>query len=99
MPCPQGIDIPGCFSAYNASYALGYMAGIQQYTMVTGSAMAQPRSARSCIACGQCVKRCPQAIPIPESLKGVAGRLEPFWYRGIMSAARSLRRSGKKTSP
>lgn len=28
MPCPHGINIPGCFSAYNASFAHGWFTGV-----------------------------------------------------------------------
>lgn len=27
MPCPKGINIPGCFAAYNASYAHSWFTG------------------------------------------------------------------------
>ena len=31
MPCPKGINIPGCFAAYNASYAHSWFTGLSQY--------------------------------------------------------------------
>ena len=40
MPCPQGINIPGCFSAYNASFAHGWFTGLSQY--FTASAVRRP---------------------------------------------------------
>ena len=81
MPCPRGVNIPGCFAAYNTSYAMGWTAGIQQY--LTSVNVADPNStsnARSCSACGKCVKQCPQNIDVPAQLKRVSRRLEP----GIM---------------
>ena len=30
MPCPKGINIPGCFAAYNASYAHSWFTGLSQ---------------------------------------------------------------------
>ena len=35
MPCPQGVDIPGCFSAYNMRYTDGWYAGFKTYFMCT----------------------------------------------------------------
>ncbi|MCL2508691.1 MAG: aldo/keto reductase [Oscillospiraceae bacterium] len=78
MPCPKRVNIPGCFAAYNASYAVDLFTGFQQYT--TTSNISDPKSnssARNCVKCGKCVKECPQNIDIPAQLKRVARRLEP----------------------
>ena len=78
MPCPKGVNIPGCFAAYNASYSMDLFTGFQQYT--TTSNISDPvnhSSARNCVQCGVCAKKCPQHIAIPEQLKRVARRLEP----------------------
>ena len=37
MPCPQGINIPGVFSSYNASYQVDYKTGIMGYFMCAGA--------------------------------------------------------------
>jgi predicted aldo/keto reductase-like oxidoreductase len=80
MPCPQGINIPGCFAAYNASYAMGFATGMQQYITGTGSQPKTRRGAKNCVKCGNCAKKCPQHIDIPQSLDAVARRMEPFWF-------------------
>lgn len=87
MPCPQGINIPGCFSAYNASYSISRFTGIQQYTLSTHANTKNPHGASDCIACGKCEKRCPQMIAVSEGMKAVEKRMEPFWYKIGMKAA------------
>lgn len=86
MPCPKGVNIPGCFAAYNTSYAIGRSAGIQQYFMSTG-ALTRSGAASNCIKCGKCEKHCPQSIPIRNSLDDVIKRVEPVWYRAAMKVA------------
>jgi predicted aldo/keto reductase-like oxidoreductase len=81
MPCPSHVNIPGCFAAYNASYAIGYITGLKTYIMnagITSDAMSGPSL---CVACGACERHCPQKIPVIESLKAARRRLEPFWFR------------------
>ncbi|MCL2299969.1 MAG: aldo/keto reductase [Firmicutes bacterium] len=78
MPCPKHVNIPGGFAAYNASYAVDLFTGFAQYT--TGMNIAGGKdssSARNCVNCGACVKKCPQNIDIPAQLARVARKLEP----------------------
>ena len=90
MPCPKGINIPACFSAYNASYSISRFTGIHQYMMSTGGMSTNPHMASDCVGCGKCEQHCPQQIPIRRSLKEVSRRMEPIWYRaGISMMARS----------
>jgi predicted aldo/keto reductase-like oxidoreductase len=93
MPCPQGINIPACFSAYNMSYAVGFVSGIQQYVTSTGATNpAASHLPASCVKCGKCEKHCPQHIQIRDSLTAVTKRMEPFWFKSAMKlAARILR--------
>ncbi|MCL1803261.1 MAG: aldo/keto reductase [Eubacteriaceae bacterium] len=86
MPCPNGVNIPDCFSSLNTSYSIGYIAGLAGY--VTAFKTNNPRN---CKKCGLCEKSCPQAIPIQESLKLVARRMEPAPIRLAMKAAGWLR--------
>lgn len=88
MPCPQGVNIPGCFSAYNASYAMGRISGIMQYTTSTGANRSEHRMASRCIDCGQCEKHCPQHIEIRKELKAVRRRMEPFYFNAAMAVMR-----------
>ena len=66
--CPAGIDIPGCFAAYNEYNKT-------RDTADFAKAYAQiPESARAdcCLECEACLEHCPQQIKIPDMLKKVA---------------------------
>jgi predicted aldo/keto reductase-like oxidoreductase len=88
MPCPRHVNIPACFAAYNTSYAMGLVQGMQQYTTSAGITSEQTSGAGRCVKCGQCEKHCPQNLAIMSSLLQVRKRLEPFWYRLAISLAR-----------
>ena len=80
MPCPQGVDIPGSFSAFNRAGYDGYFRGLKDYFMCT--ALRQKRAAASqCIGCGKCEKHCPQSIEIRQELKRVKKSFETPIYR------------------
>jgi len=96
MPCPARVDIPACFSAYNASFAGGKFAGIRQYIMSTGAMGAVQGRASQCVACGKCEPLCPQHIRVTQALRDVRGRLEPWWYAAGISVARSVMGKNRK---
>ena len=82
MPCPFGVDIPGCFKAYNNSYADNYIQGIKEYLMCT--TMKKEKSMASmCRECGKCEQHCPQSIEIRKELKKVKRRFETPVYKLI----------------
>lgn len=69
MPCPVGINIPGCFSLYN-NY---HMYGKEEFY-----GMMQPNQrASNCVECGLCETHCPQTIQIRQELKKVKAIFEP----------------------
>jgi len=83
MPCPQKIDIPSCFAAYNARYVTGLVAGISMYaTILVGKNI----GASACVKCGACEKLCPQHIPIMQEMEAVKKTLEPLWIRLALKA-------------
>ena len=77
MPCPHGINIPGCFSAYNASYAHGWFTGLTQYFTASAVRTASPKLVSNCVGCGACARHCPQQIDIPARLGEVRRRFQP----------------------
>ncbi len=75
MPCPAGVDIPGCFKIYNSSYIDGYANAWREYFMCT--AMKNEKSMASlCRKCGKCEIHCPQGIHIRDELTKVKRRFE-----------------------
>ncbi|HML46563.1 MAG TPA: aldo/keto reductase [Clostridia bacterium] len=94
MPCPQHVNIPGCFAGYNAVYAHGFSKGVQQYMQSTGALSPLPANAGRCIKCRKCESHCPQNIPIAETMQTVAKRMEPFWYKAGMAVARRYAAGG-----
>jgi predicted aldo/keto reductase-like oxidoreductase len=100
MPCPRHVNIPACFAAYNTSYSMGLVQGMQQYTTSAGVTSEHTSGAGRCVKCGHCEKHCPQHLPIIASLELVRRRLEPFWYRGIIALARFfLGKTRARTAP
>ena len=85
MPCPQKINIPGIFSAYNLYYTLGTYQGIRQYASSTGfDGSGKQYSPSRCVKCGICEKHCPQNIEIINWLGEAQKKLEPFWLKYAM---------------
>ena len=77
MPCPYGLDSPVIFAFYNKSLAEGniasegsveqreYRRARRSFLTTYDKSIARMRQADHCIDCGECLKHCPQAIPIP----------------------------------
>jgi predicted aldo/keto reductase-like oxidoreductase len=83
MPCPAGVDIQGCFEQYNHIHMFGDKRVTKFfYAARMGGAMTGKASNASlCKQCGNCVKACPQGLPIPELLKEVSKEFEGFWFK------------------
>ncbi len=80
MPCPQNVDIPGTFAAYNRKYSDGKMTALKEYFMCTAMRK-NSSSASNCIECGKCEKHCPQHIEIRKELKKAKKNLETPLYK------------------
>jgi predicted aldo/keto reductase-like oxidoreductase len=67
MPCPHGVDIPGVFKTYN-KYAISKFerAFIKEY-----EDLGKEKLAENCIACGECLDKCPQSIDIPKRMEEI----------------------------
>ncbi len=80
MPCPQNVDIPASFSAYNHKYSEGTFSALTEYFMCT--ALRKDYSGVSnCIECGKCELHCPQHIEIRKELKNAKKHLETPLYK------------------
>ncbi|MBF0499751.1 MAG: aldo/keto reductase [Candidatus Riflebacteria bacterium] len=72
MPCPAGVNIPGCFGMLNNLAMFENPDAVKfQYNVFLGQGKAS-----KCVQCGECAPKCPQHIPIPEKLKEVVKVLE-----------------------
>ena len=73
MPCPAGVNIPGCFSAWNRYHMY------QNYNVVSWQwekEVGEEHQAKNCIQCGKCEAACPQKLAIREDLKKVQADLD-----------------------
>jgi len=94
MPCPVGVNIPGCFSAYNTRYSMGYIEGMKQFATSTGMSQVKSGSPGLCVKCGKCEPLCPQNISIVKELAVVCRKMEPWFIKVFGYCARAF--LGKK---
>ncbi len=88
MPCPGGVDIPGCFAAYNTRYTDSWFSGMKDYFMCT-TLRTNPTNASRCLKCGKCEQHCPQKISIRKELEQVKKHMEsPVWHLAKAIAGR-----------
>ncbi len=99
MPCPHGVDIPGTLHCYNLT-ATERPSSARHEFMQTIALREQPATPDQCIGCHACEKKCPQHLPIVESLEKARRALMPPHYRLAMRVARGwlyYRRKRKAT--
>ncbi len=68
LPCPHGVNIPRNFSLFNDHHMLNDPAARNRYYGL----LSEKERASGCVACGECVEKCPQQIAIPDELQYVA---------------------------
>jgi len=90
LPCPKGINIPACFSAYNNSYSQGFITGMTLYLTSTSVMSKERPSPNLCTQCGVCERNCPQNLNIREDLKLVTKRFESLPFRIGLNIARKV---------
>lgn len=85
MPCPHGVNIPGCFECYNSRHAFKDKSAKMVYYFQNGGIVTdQPTLASMCEQCGECVEKCPQNLPIPDLLEDVKGDMEGFMMKPMI---------------
>ena len=91
MPCPSNVMIPICFEEYNKMHLFGgpEEAKFRYALRLSGELVDSPPGyASRCVACGDCLDKCPQHIRIPEVLAQVAAEMEGPALVERMAAAR-----------
>jgi predicted aldo/keto reductase-like oxidoreductase len=81
MPCPYGIDIPGIFAYYNRCVNEGnipkdaqdgnYRRARRAFLVGFDRNIPKERQFDHCIGCSICSRKCPQSIPISESMERI----------------------------
>lgn len=89
MPCPQGVDIPTVFNAYNSGLAHGWLKGEYEYMQVTSLGGVTTGAGR-CADCGACEAKCPQQLPIPDLVDRIAARYEGVPYKLAVAVKRKV---------
>jgi len=92
MPCPYGVDIPGCFSIYNDKYLINDKSSKFIYMRNLGAMSVKPANASQCKQCGKCESHCPQKIAIRDQLKTVSREMEGPFYKPMVAIARKVMR-------
>ncbi|WP_312694202.1 4Fe-4S dicluster domain-containing protein [Caproiciproducens sp.] len=90
MPCPAGVNIPGCFSCYNDKYLMEDKSARRRYFQSLGAVFAKPAVASQCRQCGKCESHCPQKIAIRKELKTVSREMEGVLYKPFVAVVRKF---------
>ncbi len=90
MPCPYGVNIPGCFSNYNDKYLLDVKHFRWKYMQTLGAMSQKPSFASQCRECGKCESHCPQNIAIRNELKTVSREMEGILFKPTVNIVRKL---------
>ncbi len=102
LPCPAGVDIPGCFSLYNDKNIHKGLVRESSYLFRTsGFDGGKASYASLCRDCGACEKKCPQSLPIRKYLKDVSRDMEKLYFKPSVHILRgymklSAKRRGKR---
>lgn len=93
MPCPSGVAIPKCFDLYNQLHMFDAGATAKFYYAASVGGVigaGDPGLASRCVACGECLDKCPQQIPIPEILEKVAEEMEDAGFQDRLAGVKAM---------
>ncbi|AJQ28043.1 aldo/keto reductase [Pelosinus fermentans] len=69
MPCPAGVNIPGCFTILNDNFIFGDSPAVRErHKFLYNFRIDSAAHASNCIECGKCESHCPQNISIRKEL-------------------------------
>ena len=90
MPCPAGINIPLAFSYWNKDGIEGGFTSKLFHAFMAGASTVDGKKhwVSDCRQCGLCERKCPQHLPIRESLKQVHKDLETPIWRALATVAK-----------
>ena len=74
MPCPNGVNIPGVFGMYNDAVMYNDVARARALYQIR---IPKDEQAHNCVACEECLEKCPQEIEIVDWLKKADELLVP----------------------
>lgn len=97
LPCPAGVKIPKCFDFWNKMHMFGNPGEAKfMYTAFLSGMTSndEPGFASQCVACGQCLEKCPQHIAIPDFLEKVAAEMEGAGFQEYVDGIRQHFTSG-----
>ncbi len=80
LPCVKNIPIPTVLKLYNRWQVFGGTdwSKMHQITEEYTSSVSDSQTADHCIGCGQCTKRCPFNLPIPDLMKAASANLRRY---------------------
>ncbi|MEH0021308.1 MAG: aldo/keto reductase [Desulfobacter sp.] len=97
MPCPAGVNIPGCFDVYNSKHAFKDKSATMMYLFHNGGIVTdEPALASMCVRCGKCLDKCPQDLPIPDLLDEVRADMEGLLTRPMIWLGKRVMKVRKK---
>lgn len=97
MPCPAGVNIPGCFEAYNSYHTFKDKSAKLMYVFMNGGISTdKPAFASLCVQCEQCLEKCPQHLPIPDLLQEVQADMEGFFTKPLIWIMKRVMKVKKK---
>lgn len=99
MPCPAGVKIPICFDFFNKMHMFGNVeeAKFMYIAFVSGiTGSGEPGFASQCVACGECLDKCPQHIAIPEMMERVAAEMEGPDFQARVAGIKEHFKTGLK---
>lgn len=88
QPCPQGVDIPAIFAAYNKSVLENNIPDVENPNSTEFERRKEaflknyydkvPEGSRAdkCTGCGQCITKCPQSLQIPDKIQEIKTLVE-----------------------